>query len=456
MSAGSRPSGEDLLAIAEAGVKRARARGIEEVEVYASFESATRVEFRGRLGDVQETGQAGVCVRLVRDKRQGSAGVPGLSDRSVDQAIERALLNAAHSPPDPKFVHYADPVPTSAAPTRVDDRIATPDADRVLRDAKSAADGVAAEKDVTYVTFQLSSVSETFGVANARGVAAWDRDAREGFLAELRVTRGSVHKTSNEFGYERKPLSDRYDLRELLAAAVARGRSAFEAAPLEGRVDAVIVDPVPAMLLLSPVIDALSLARTKKDGLAEKIGERIASPGVTLRDDPHRGEGVRCQRVDDEGTPTRPMTLVQDGILEELPTHAYLAHQSGERSTGNGYRTYEGRWTGTPRPRIASVDMAAGAKPLQDVLAGVDRAVYVRDYLLGWFTNNQVTGDFSTVAPLAFLVEKGSVVHALPPTTLAGNAYRMIEQVEGVSRERRTLLRGSFPALRVGGLTCAT
>lgn len=93
---------------------------------------------------------------------------------------------------------------------------------------------------------------------------------------------------------------------------------------------------------------------------------------------------------------------------------------------------------------------------MEELLGGVDRAVYVRDYLLGWFTNNQVTGDFSTVAPLAFLVEKGSIVQALPPTTVAGNVYRMLEQVEEVSRERRTLLRGRFPALRVGGLTCAT
>lgn len=449
-------TGDDLIALAEAGVRRAKGKGADEIEVYASYESSARVEFRGRLGDVQENAQGGVCVRLALGKHQGFAGVPGLTDRSVDLAIERALVNARHSPADARFLHYPNPEPTRAQPTRLDARVAAPDADRLLGDAKAAAEGVAQRDDVTYVTFQLAATRVTFGVANGRGTAGWDQDARESFLAELRVSEGSLHKTANEFGVERVPLSERHDMRGLLRAAADRARSALHSAPLEGRVDAVVLDPVPAMLLLSPVIDALAVARAKKDGLVEKLGQRIAAPGVTLRANPHRADGVRCQRIDDEGVPTRPLTLLKDGVLRELPTNGYLAHQEGARSTGNGYRDFESRWTGTPRPRIPSLDMAPGAKPIEDILAGVDRAVYVRDYLLGWFTNNQVTGDFSTVAPLAFLVEKGSVVQALPPTTVAGNVYRMLEQVEEVSRDRRTLLRGSIPALRVGGLTCAT
>lgn len=452
----ARPAGDDLVALAEAGVRRARAQGAEHVEVYASFESIARVEFRGRLGEVQETAEGGVIVRVATGQHQGFASVPGLSERSVDVAIARALANAKFSPQDPKFRHYPDPEPVSKPPTRLDPRVAEPDADRVLGDAKAAASGVAGMDDVTYLTFQLSAARITFGVANDRGVAAWDHEAREGFLSEIRISQGSLHKTANEFGVERAPLSSKLDLGALLRDAATRARGALRTKPLDRTIDAVVVDFVPTMLLLSPFFDNLAVAAAKTDGIVEDLGKPIASPLVSLRDDPTRAEGVRCQRVDDEGVPTRPLTLIEDGILRELPTHGYLAHQKDARSTGSGYRTFESRWTSTPRPRFASLDMRAGSKPLADILAGVDRAVYVRDFLLGWFTNNPVTGDFSTVAPLAFLVEKGSIVQALPPTTVAGNVNRMLEQVEAVSRERRTLGRGTFPALRVSGLTCAT
>ncbi|HET6404267.1 MAG TPA: metallopeptidase TldD-related protein [Candidatus Thermoplasmatota archaeon] len=451
------PSGEELVAFAERGVRRALARGAEQAEVYASYESAARVEFRGRLGEAQETAEGGVCVRLATsERRTGFASVPGLTERSVELAIERALVNARYAPVDAKFSHYADPQPVAAPPTRLDARVAAPDADRLLGDAKAAADGVAGQADITYLTFQLSATRATFGVANSRGVATWDQDAREAFLSELRVSDAALHKTSNEFGVERRPLSERYDLGALLGDAAARARGALRTAPLERPVDTVVVDFVPTMLLLSPFLDNLAVAAAKTDGLVEQVGKSIASPLISMRDDPARADGVRCQRVDDEGVPTRATRLVERGVLRELPTHAYLAHQKGAASTGNGYRSFDNRWTSTPRPRIASLDVAPGTKPLADILAGVERGVYVRDYLLGWFTNNPVTGDFSTVAPLAFLVEKGSIVQALPPTTVAGNVYKMLQDVEEVSRERRTLLRGSFPALRVSGLTCAT
>lgn len=452
----STPTGDELIAIAEAGVRRAKAQGADAAEVYASHASVARVEFRGRLGEVQETAEGGICVRLASGQHSGFASVPGLSARSVDLAIARALVNARYAPQDPKFRHYPDPEPVRAPPTKVDARVAAPEADRVLGDAKAAADGVSGATDITYITFQLSATRVIFGLANDRGVAAWDQEARESFLSEIRVSDGSLHKTSNEFGVERAPISERYDMGALLRGAAQRARGALRTSPLEKPIDTVIIDHVPAMLLLSPFIDNLALAAAKPEGLVEQLGKRIASPSVTLRDDPARADGVRCQRVDDEGVPTRPLTLLDRGILTELPTSGYMAHQKGARSTGSGYRTFDSRWTSTPRPRFASLDMEGGSKPLAEILAGVDRAVYVCDYLLGWFTNNPVTGDFSTVAPLAFLVEKGSIVQALPPTTVAGNVNKMLENVEAVSRERRTLLRGSFPAMRVSGVTCAT
>lgn len=450
------PDGEALLAVAEDGVRRAKAKGIAHAEVFANYQSAARVEFRGRLGDVQETAEGGVCVRLATEGHQGFASVPGLTAKSLELAIERALVNARYAPVDAKFRHYPDPEPVKAAPTKVDPRVAAPEADRVLGDAKAAADGVADQKDITYITFQLSATRVTFGVANDRGVAAWDQDARESFLCELRVSDGALHKTSNEFGVSRSPLSEKHDMTALLRDAAQRARGALRTTPLDRTVEDVIVDYVPTSLLLTPFLNTLSAAAAKPEGLSEKVGQRIATPLVTIRDDPHDVHGIRCQRVDDEGTPTRALKLVDQGILRELPTSAYLAHQKGARSTGSGYRAFENRWTSTPRPRLASIDVAAGSKSIDDLLAGVDRAIYVRDFLLGWFTNNPVTGDFSTVAPLAFLVEKGSIVQALPPTTVAGNVYRLLENVQEISRERRTLRSGVFPAMRVTGLTCAT
>lgn len=452
----SHPSGDELLALAEEGVRRAKAKGADDVEVYASVQSAARVEFRGRLGEVQETSEGGYSVRLSLGKRIGTAANPGLGPESVERAIERAITNTRGAPADPRFQHYADPQPVTLPPTRVDARVAQPEADRLLADAKSAADGVAGQTDVTYLSFQLAATFVRFGVANGRGLAAWDQDARESFLCEMRVSRGSLHKTTNEFGVERVPISARHDVAGFLSQAAARGRSALDTKPFSGTIDTVLFDPITTMQVTAPFLQNLSTAAAKKEGLVEKLGTRVASDVVTLRDTPHAEAGARSQRVDDEGTPTREMTIIDRGTLRALPTTAYVAHQKGERSTGNGFRNFENRWTGAPRPSFASIDIAAGPKRVDDLIGGLDRAIIVRDFLLGHFTSNQVTGDFSNVAPLAFLVEKGSIVQALPPTTVAGNVFRLMESIEATSSERRTLARGVYPSVLVRGLTCAT
>lgn len=448
--------GSELLALAEAGVRRAKALGADEAEVYAVDHLSARVEFRGRLGDVQENAEGGYSVRVAVGKRTGFAGHPGLGDESLERALGRALSNARASPEDPRFRHYAHPIPVSAPPTRIDARVAYPEGDRLLGDAKDAASGVAGQDDVTYLAFQLWASSVTFGVANGRGVAAWDQDARESFLSEMRLSRGGLHKTSNEFGVERAPLSERHDLAGLLGDAASRARGALDVKPLPRVVDTVVFDPVTTMQITGPFLENLATAAAKKEGLSTRVGQSIASHAVTLRDTPHRANGARCQRVDDEGVPTRETTIIERGVLRTLTRNAYIAHQGDEPSTGNGYRPFDNRWSSSPKARLASVDLVAGSRSVADMLADVDHGIYVRDYLLGYFTNNPVTGDFSTVAPLAFLVEKGSIVQALPPTTVAGNVFRLMESVRETSRETRTLLRGTFPTIRVDGLTCAT
>jgi predicted Zn-dependent protease len=451
-----RQSGDDLVALADSGVRRALAAGAVQAEVYAVDMSIASVDFRGRLGEIVQNAEGGVCVRLAVGQRFGYAGNPGLSAESIDRAIERALVNVRSLPEDARFRHYPDPQPVTAPPTHVDAEIFAPDADRLVADAKQAAQSVSGQEDVTYLAFSLRSESVIFGVANSRGVAVWDQDARESFRSELRVSNGGSHKTANEFALERVPVSRRHDLGALIDAAAKRARQALDARPLAGVLDTVIFDPLTTAQVTGTFLDDLAQAGARKEGLIEKRGQRVASPAVTLADTPHRVDGSRCQRIDDEGVPTYDRTLIHEGVLGPLTTNSFVAHQAGNASTGNGYRPFDGRWNATPKMRHASLDMAAGAKRVEALLAGVDRAVYVRDHLLGYFTSNPMTGDFSTVAPMAFLVEKGQIVHALPPATVAGNAFRLMENIDETSSDRRTLLRGTFPSVRAHGLTVAT
>src|SRR4029078_2452538 len=69
-----------------------------------------------------------------------------------------------------------------------------------------------------------------------------------------------------------------------------------------------------------------------------RIGERVATPGVTIVDD-----GAMLQRrgsltIDDEGTPTGRTCLIEDGILKGYLQDRLNARLMGMAPTGNGRR----------------------------------------------------------------------------------------------------------------------
>ena len=55
--------------------------------------------------------------------------------------------------------------------------------------------------------------------------------------------------------------------------------------------------------------------RKKTSAFAGLMGERVASPGVTVVDDGTIVDRRGSLTVDDEGTPSQATTLIEDGIL---------------------------------------------------------------------------------------------------------------------------------------------
>ena len=69
-----------------------------------------------------------------------------------------------------------------------------------------------------------------------------------------------------------------------------------------------------------------------------RIGERVATPGVTIVDDGAIEQRRGSLTIDDEGTPTRRTVLIEDGILKGYLQDRLNARLMGMAPTGNGRR----------------------------------------------------------------------------------------------------------------------
>lgn len=424
--------------------------------MYIWSAKADRVMQGGRLRMAQESDQSGVSVRLLKGGRQASSSVAGLDEEDLDWAIEKGLGAAAYVPRSSYFDRFAEPQGDPGPPSTVDPRVADPEVGRLMDAIDPLAQRVLDAEGIDYFEAVTGAYRGTFAVANSQGIGIWDRNAYERTSLELRFEDLGQHRYTVTQAYARQPLSYERDLAGRTEEAISLVRSTKERGKLGSPASTVILDPMAASGLLNRVSNAVrgQEAARGRTNFAGQLGEQVASPELTLVDRPRSEEGVRVQRADDEGIATRTTPIIQDGVLETYLYDWNAALETGAAPTGHGLRPRSKRYEGGPAARPCNLEIEPGTWSLEEMIEEVDRGVIVRGPFLGSFTASPVTGDFSLVAPLAFLIQDGQLRHAVPSTTVTGNLFEALGSIQGVGEETRRLVNGLSAPLLIEGVTC--
>jgi predicted Zn-dependent protease len=445
---------------AEETVARALKEGATDAEAYVCTLTAVTIEKMGALVYAREARETGIALRVIMGKRVANANLSGSLERAVPKVVDEAIRRARAKPESTRLPVFPDKE-SLEAPTRVDPRLFEPDPEALTADVNAISSVLEAGKDVTFHATSLWNFAHEFGVANSRGVSAWDADAIQIVQTDTRVTKAGTARTARETAYSHKPAREAIDIERLAADALARATlAATGSKPLPGPVDEVVLASVPAGELLSmwtPSIAGPANGKTAHPR-AQDVGARIASDAVTLTDQPRAAiGGPRHQRMDDEGTPARDRTLVERGELKMRMFNATSAAEHGTSPTGHAFRPLVSRWGGSAVTGPGNLHLAPGTRSLDDLVARIEgKCVLVTDQLKGVFAANRTQGHFSFVAPIALYVERGEVQHALPTLTLAGDIHDVLEQIVEVGSQPRATFFGHIPPYRARGIACAT
>lgn len=172
------------------------------------------------------------------------------------------------------------------------------------------------------------------------------------------------------------------------------------------------------------------LAQEELSVYADKLGERIASPLVTVIDDATLGGKRGSYRFDDEGVPGQRTVLVENGILKRFMESRITAGKDGARPTGNGRReSYEH----LPIVRMSNTMIAPGADDPGDIISSVHRGLLVTQ--MGGGQVNTVNGDFVFEVSEGFIIERGQIGHAVRGATLTGNGPKILMEIDRVGSD---------------------
>ena len=152
---------------------------------------------------------------------------------------------------------------------------------------------------------------------------------------------------------------------------------------------------------------------------AGRLGEQLADPFVTAYDDGSRQNDWGSDGIDDEGTPTRRTTVIEDGRLTSYLYDLLRARKDGVESTGNGRRE---SFRHLPIPRMTNTFFAPGDATPDELIAGVERGLYAVSF--GGGQVEPATGDFVFGVSEGYLIEDGKVTAPVRGATLVGQRPR--------------------------------
>ncbi|MBG04085.1 MAG: metalloprotease TldD [Rhodospirillaceae bacterium] len=170
--------------------------------------------------------------------------------------------------------------------------------------------------------------------------------------------------------------------------------------------------------------------RKKTSAFAGLMGERVASPGVTVVDDGTIHDRRGSLSIDDEGTPTKSTTLIEDGILVGYMQDRMNARLMDMAATGNGRRQ---SYAHAPMPRMTNTYMLAGDKDPGEILESVENGVYAVNF--GGGQVDITNGKFVFTCTEAYLIENGRKGAPVKGATLIGNGPDALTRVSMIGND---------------------
>jgi TldD protein len=165
---------------------------------------------------------------------------------------------------------------------------------------------------------------------------------------------------------------------------------------------------------------------------ANRIGERIAAPGVTVIDDGTLQDRRGSLNVDDEGTPTQRNVLIEDGILKGYMQDSMNARLMNVPLTGNARRE---SYAHIPMPRMTNTYMLNGDKTAEEIISSVKRGLYAANF--GGGQVDTTSGKFVFSASEAYMIEDGKISYPVVGATLIGNGIESLKQVSMIGNDMK-------------------
>ncbi len=436
--------------IANYAQKSATELNINKYDIYGSSIDETSVEVdSGEPKQVQASNRSSVIVRVWNEK--GTVGVTTTTDldqMGIKLALETAkaasVFGNTENTPDfspeakDKIENTADEVVESAPVSTLIDTLIK--AEKQLLEAHPAIKGVPynglSQEDIK--RFYLNSDGSLRQEARSYAVIyLYSRTEEEGKkprgASGIKISRGL----------------ETLDIEGCLQEVTEKTISHINYQPIASGKYTVVFSPNAFLSLISAfsnLFNAQNILDKQSLSNPDSLGKELASPLLSLSDDALHADNIGAEKFDGEGTPTRRVELIKDGVLSGLLHSSGTAKRMNAQPTGNAnigakvtvgshfYHVFSNS-EDSPQYNLDEVENVILIDNLQALHAGV----------------NSLQGSFSLPFD-GWLLDKGKRT-SIDAATVAGDYLTLLKSIVCVESEAKVTPGGVCPRIWVEGLS---
>ncbi|MBP6965278.1 MAG: TldD/PmbA family protein [Armatimonadetes bacterium] len=440
----------DYRQFAQDVVAAAMLAGAHEAEVY--LQTGSQFDVNVRLGDVETLTQAsskGLGLRVFVDKRMAFASTTDFGADTIADMVRTTVQLAKQAGRD-RFNGLPDTGPAAVPDLELfDHSIADLATDRKIEMARESETAALSYDDRITNSYGggFSSSSGSSIIANSNGICCEKSGTYCGIgCAPLAEQEGRKEVASYGCG---KRFLDQLEPPDFVGREAARRAvQKLGARKVETQKAPVVFEWSVASILWDAVFDALDGEGVHRgmSFLKNKLGKRVASPLVTLMDDPLMRSGIGSMPFDGEGVPTRCKTVVEDGILRMYFYDARTARRYGDEPSGNARRGY----SGTPSIGPTNFYLRPTQVAPEEIVRGISNGFYVTETMGHGIS--AVTGDFS-VGASGMWIRDGELAFPVHEVTIAGNMLEMMLNVEQIGDDAKFTSSIVSPTFKIAEMT---
>ncbi len=439
-------------------------KSLDGFEIYLEESSHFDIESKeGKVDSLLASRSWGMAIRILNRHRMGFAYMTSSKTHPVgergfpidlEQVVDEAISSAESISPDPCY-EFSPNLKTSPPSLPIEDEQLPRISEKVkIEKARLLEERVRAVDPKRIQKVRKASYQDAFSrrtLINSNGL----RVSYSFTLVSVSVTAVAEESGESEMGWE-FDLSHFFNDLDVERVGREAGQRAIER--LGGRRIRSGVYPVllrnhvasEFLSLLSPSFLSEQVQKGKSF-LKGKLGQRYFSPLITIADDGLHPKGASTSPIDGEGTPTQRTLLVNQGEVVGYLYDRYWANRENFQppvtSTGNSRRS---GIHSPPRLGVSNLLIEPGEDSLRGLYKELSRGLVVEE-VMGLHTVDPISGEFS-LGCAGDWVENGVKLHPVKSIAIAGNLFKLFQDIVKVGNDIRFFGSVGSPSLLIENL----